>query len=100
MPGMVDIQMRFLTEDGNKDSSGFEAFLDAVIDEFAKQGFEVDYTAAASKLEATFTIDVADASESSLIDALTALRTALAAVGVETEVGRHEVMSTRNLALA
>jgi hypothetical protein len=32
-----------------------------------------------------------------LIDALTALRTALAGVGVETE---HEVVSTRKLALA
>jgi hypothetical protein len=56
----------------------------------------------ASELEAAFTIDFADASESSLVDALTALRNALEAKGVETEgpISRHEVVSTRNLAMA
>jgi hypothetical protein len=56
----------------------------------------------ASELEAAFTIDFADASESSLVDALTALRNALEAKGVETEgpISRQEVVSTRNLAMA
>src|SRR5262245_56525036 len=101
MPGTIEIEMRFETDDGVTDPALFEQFLDDVVDEFAKLGADVDYTAVASEMKATWTIDVPDASEGSLIDALTALRTALAAVGVETELGRrHEVMSTRNLALA
>jgi hypothetical protein len=99
MPGTIEIEMRFEAE--GDDPTRFEQFLDDVVDEFAKLGVDVDYTAVVSELKATWSIDVPDASESSLIDALTTLRTALAAVGVETELGRrHEVMSTRNLALA
>lgn len=98
MPGMVEIEVRFYAAD--EDPVRFEVFLDAVVDAFAQRGHDVDYTAVASGLKATFAIDVEDASEDSLIIALTALRTALAAVGVETEIDRHEVISTRNLAFA
>ena len=95
MSAMFEIEMRFFTQDGGNDPAQFEEFLDGVVDEFANQGFDVDYTAAASALE------VADGTEDALIHALTALRTVLAAVGIETEgLGGHEVMSTRKLAMA
>ena len=98
---MVEFDMRFFAEDGKRDPVRFEDFLDGVVDEFAGQGLDVDYTAAVAALEATFTIDVPDGSEDSLIGALTALRSVLAAVGVEAEgLGRHEVMATRTLATA
>ncbi|CAJ1495098.1 hypothetical protein [[Mycobacterium] burgundiense] len=101
MAGMVEIEMRFFASDGDRDPVRFEHFLDAVVDEFAKQGFDVDYSAVASALEATFTIDVSDGSEGALIAGLTALQTALAAVGVDADIaGGHEVLSTRKLALA
>ena len=74
------------------------------MDEFEKLGYDVDYTAFAAEGRAIWTIDVADGTEGSLIEALTVLQKALAGVGVEFEVGRfpgrHEVMSTRRLALA
>ena len=95
MPGTIEINMRFGPE--GVDASEFEQFLDAVVDQFAELGLDVDYTAVASELKTTWSIEVPDSSESALIDALTSLRTALAAVGVEME---HEVLSTRNLALA
>ncbi|WP_422748015.1 hypothetical protein ACN27E_07915 [Mycobacterium sp. WMMD1722] len=100
LPAMFEIEMQFTTEGGSKDDPArFEDFLDSVIDEFAKQGFDVDYTAVASTLEASFTIEVADGSERGLLQAVTALQIALTAVGVEADLG-HEVKSTRNLALA
>lgn len=101
MSAMFEIEMRFFTQDGDNDPALFEEFLDGVVDEFANQGFEVDYTAVASALEASFTIEVADGTEDALIDALTVLRTVLTAVGIETEgLGGHEIMSTRKLAMA
>jgi hypothetical protein len=99
MPGTIEIEMRFVSDD--TDATHFENFLDAVVDAFAALGVDVDYAAVVSEQKATWSIDVPDASESSLIDALTTLRTALAAVGLsKQESGPHESMSTRNLALA
>lgn len=95
-----EVEMRFFTEDGNNDPERFEVFLDAVVDALAEQGFDVDYTAVASQLEAGFTIEVQDESEAGLIKALEALQAALSTVTggvIETE---HLVKSTRNLALA
>ena len=69
MPGTIEIEMRFETDDGVTDPALFEQFLDDVVDEFAKLGADVDYTAVASEMKATWTIDVPDASEGSLIDA-------------------------------
>ncbi|MFT8179221.1 hypothetical protein ACLXNF_16715 [Mycobacteroides chelonae] len=102
MSAMFEVEMRFFSRDGSSDPIRFEEFLDVVVDEFAKQGLDVDYTAVASELEASFTIEVAqDDPEDGLIAALTTLRAVLTAVGVESEgLGGHEVVSTRKLAMA
>jgi hypothetical protein len=100
MPGMFEIELRFA--DGENSPSQFEELLDAVADELLKIGVDADYTASVADLAVIWTFDVPDASEGSLIDALSALRTALQAVGVATAswAPRHEVVSTRHLALA
>lgn len=98
MSALFDVQMRFFAHDDDNDPARFEQFLDDVVDAFAEQGYDVDYTAVASALEATFTIEVADGSESGLITALEAVRAAMKTVGVDLD--SHEVMSTRKLALA
>jgi hypothetical protein len=100
MPGIFEIELRFAP--GENDSPQFEALLDATADELEKIGVEADYTAALAGLTAIWTIDVPDASEKSLIDALNSLRTALHAAGVVTAAmgTTHEVASTRHLALA
>jgi hypothetical protein len=101
MPGMFEIELRFQPVSNNL--SPFEDLLDAVTDELAKIGVDADYTATVADLTATWTIDVPDASEESLIGALTALQTALENVGCVTPdplPSKHEVVSTRHLALA
>lgn len=101
MTAMYELEIGFVAEDGDRDPARFETFLDAVVDAFLEQGFDVDYTATASALRASFTVEVADSSEGALICALTALGEALAVVtGGETDLGSHEVLSTRKLALA
>jgi hypothetical protein len=99
MAGILEIELRFA--DGKNSPSQFEELLDAVTDELLKVGIDADYTASIRNLTVIWTIDVPDASEEPLIGALTALRTALQAVGVATTswVPRHEVVSTRHLAL-
>ena len=101
MSGMFEIELRFAP--GGNDSSQFEALLDAVADELAELGVDADYTARLADLSVTWTIDVPDASEESLIGALPALRTLLsAAQRISGENGslRHDVVATRHLALA
>jgi hypothetical protein len=101
--GMFEIELRFTVAAGENDlHSQFEALLDTVADELAKLGVDPDYTASVADLTAIWTIDVPDASEQSLIDALTSLKTALHAAGCATSTlsPTHEVVSTRHLALA
>ncbi len=64
----------------------FDEFLDRVLDELEKLGREVDYTASASALTATFSISADDFSDDELIAALTALRTGLHAAGCGTAI--------------
>ncbi len=95
----IEIKMRFDADDA--DPSHFEGFLDAVADEFATLGLDVDYTASLANLSAVWVMDVPDASEESFIGALSNLRTALHAVGCHTAgwPTKHEIVSTsaRNL---
>jgi hypothetical protein len=101
MSGMFEIELRFAP--GGNDSSQFEALLDAVADELAELGVDADYTARLADLSVTWTIDVPDASEESLIGALTALRKALVAaqrISAENWSASHAVVATRHLALA
>jgi hypothetical protein len=101
MSAMYELEIGFKAEDGNDDPARFEEFLDAVVDAFLERGFDVDYSAVASALQASFTVEVEDSSESALISALTALSEALSAVtGGLTDRGSHEVLSTRKLAMA
>ncbi|BBZ50295.1 hypothetical protein BST25_05995 [Mycobacterium heidelbergense] len=101
MPGMFEIELQFVP--GGNDPSQFEALLDAVADELAERGVDADYTARLADLAVTWTIDVPDASEESLIGALSALRRALDATGrISTGkwAARHDVVSTRHMVLA
>ncbi|OIN81639.1 hypothetical protein K3U93_04915 [Mycobacterium malmoense] len=104
MPGYYEIEMRFTPGGSSNDHASFEAFLDSVADQLAKLGVEPDYTAVAADLAATWTIDVPDASEDSLINALSTLRAALRAVGCDDAgalpAAGHEVIAARHLALA
>jgi hypothetical protein len=100
MLGSFEIELRFARPVQNGPSQ-FEELLDTVTDELLKIGVDADYTASLADLTAIWTIDVPDASEQSLINALTALRTALHAAGCNTSMmPTHEVVSTRHLALA
>jgi hypothetical protein len=97
---MFEIELQFAP--GGIDSSQFEALLDAVADELAELGVDADYTARLADLAVTWTIGVPDASEESLIGALSALRRALDATGRISDENspRHDVVSTRHMALA
>jgi hypothetical protein len=100
VPGIFEIELQFAPV-GN-DPSQFEALLDAVADGLAELDVDADYTARLADLAVTWTIGVPDASEDSLIGALSALRSALDATGrISAENGsfRHDVVSTRHLAL-
>lgn len=100
---MYEIFLQFTPGDNDpNDYDGFEAFLDSVTDELARLGVDADYTASAADLTASWTIDVPDASEASLIKALNVLQEALVAAGAEVapEAGRHEVLGARHLAMA
>jgi hypothetical protein len=101
VPGLFEIELQFASV-GN-DPSQFEVLLDAVADELAELGVDADYTARLADLAVTWTIGVPDASEESLIGALTALRKALDATGrlsPEDWSPTHDVVSTRHMALA
>lgn len=101
MPEVFEIELQFAP--GLNDSSQFEALLDAVADELVALGVDADYTARLADLAVTWTIDVPDASEKSLIGALSALQEALDATGrIPTEklVPRHDVVATRHMVLA
>lgn len=106
MSGFYEIEMQFTPIASDPDDHArFEAFLDSIVDELAKLGLDVDYTASAADLTASWTIEVPDASEDSLIDALSSLRAALRAAGCDDSglpprpLG-HEVVAARHLALA
>jgi hypothetical protein len=100
MPGTYEIEVRFTPGDPSR----FEEFLDCVADQLVKVGIEPDYTAVLADLTVTWAIDVPDASEESLIDALRALRTELLAAGCEDATAlratSHEVVAARLLAPA
>lgn len=99
MPRMYEIELQFTPCDDDPDDAGFEEFLDSVTDELAKVGIDADYTSSAADLRASWTIEVPDATEDSLIDALNALRAALAAAG-RAGSDLHEVLGARSLVTA
>lgn len=102
MSGTLEIDIRFTPSGEGVDPARFEALLETVADELANLGVEPDYTAVVADLKATWAIEVPDASEKSLIDALTKLQTALQAAGFPVPPGpppAHEVVATRHLAL-
>ncbi|MDP7726874.1 MULTISPECIES: hypothetical protein [Mycobacterium] len=108
MSEWYEIEMKFtLGENDPDDHDSFEAFLDSVTDELANNGVDADYTATAADLRASWTIEVPDGSEASLISALKALSAALSAVGCfedpEAPAGHpqgHEVLGARRYAMA
>ncbi|TDH54157.1 hypothetical protein E2F47_11560 [Mycobacterium eburneum] len=91
MPGSFEIELRFAPGD----PESFEGYLDAVADELVKLGVEPDYAANLADQTAIWWLDAPDASEDSLIGALTALR---AAFGAASGVVSHEVTAARHLA--
>jgi hypothetical protein len=104
---MYEIELQFTPGDNDpNDHAEFEAFLDSVMDQLADLGVDADYAATAADLAVSWTITVPDASEESLIGALSALRQALASVGCFDDsaavppAGGHEVVSARRLVLA
>lgn len=107
MSGFYEIDYQFSAGENDPDDyGGFEAFLDRITDELATAGFDADYTAAAANLRATWTLEVPDGSEESLIVALTAMQLALAAAGCFDDTRpadrprEHEVVGARRLVLA
>jgi hypothetical protein len=103
---MYEIEFQFTPGDNDPgDHASFEEFLDSVMDQLDSVGVDADYTAAAADLRASWTIAVPDASEQSLIGALSSLQRALAAVGAFPDSAAqpaptHEVVGARHLAMA
>ncbi|AKN17477.1 hypothetical protein MHAE_04360 [Mycobacterium haemophilum DSM 44634] len=103
MADMYEMEFQFTPGENDPDDyAGFEAFLDSITDELANQGFDTDYTAAAAELRASWTIELPDSSEASLIAALGAFQKVLSAAGCfdNARPRGHEVLGARRLALA
>jgi hypothetical protein len=102
VPTMYEIEVQFTLGDNDPgDHASFEAFLDSVMDQLDKLGVDADYTATAADLSASWTFTVPDASEGSLIGALSSLQQALATVGCFDDAEQaHEVVAARHLAMA
>jgi hypothetical protein len=105
MSQMYEIELQFTPGDNDpSDWASFEQFLDCVTDELDGMGVDADYTASAADLRASWTIEVPDASEGSLIGALNTLKKALVSAGCEDVAPvaghGHEVLGARRLAMA